>query len=89
MKNCTLARGYKDIERKEEIKRNTIFRLYSMSKPITAAAVMILMEQGKLDLAQTVDEFLPGFGKLMVEENGSFRPAKEPMTLLYLLNMTV
>lgn len=82
------ARGYKNIEKKSEIKRDTIFRLYSMSKPITAAAAMILMEQGKLDLAQPVEELLPGFKGLMVEENGSFRPAKKPITPLYLLNMT-
>lgn len=82
------ARGYKNIEKREEIQRDTIFRLYSMSKPITAAAAMILMEQGRLDLAQPIAEILPGFENLMVEENGVFRAAKKPITPLYLLNMT-
>lgn len=81
-------RGYKNIERGEAIQRDTIFRLYSMSKPITAAAAMILMEHGKLDLAQPVAEILPGFAETMVEENGVFRAAVKPLTVLHLLNMT-
>lgn len=82
-----INRGYKNREKKCEIRRDTIFRLYSMSKPITAAASMILMEQGKLDLAQPVEEILPGFADLKVEENGRIRPAGKPITSLYLLNM--
>ncbi|MDO4308104.1 MAG: serine hydrolase domain-containing protein [Eubacteriales bacterium] len=81
-------RGYKKREEKCEIRRDTIFRLYSMSKPITAAGAMILMEQGKLDLAQPVEEILPGFRGLQIEENGTFRTAKKPITSLHLLNMT-
>lgn len=80
--------GYKNREKGTEISRDTIFRLYSMSKPITAAAAMILVEQGKLDLGQPVEELLPGFKNLMVEENGTFRPSKKPITPTYLLNMT-
>lgn len=83
------ARGYADLERKEPIRRDTIFRLYSMSKPITAAAAMVLMERGDLDLAQPVAEILPGFSKLMVEQgDGRIVPSGTPMTVLHLLNMT-
>lgn len=71
-------RGYQNLERKSKIGRDTIFRLYSMSKPVTAAGAMILMEQGKLDLAQPVEEILPGFKGLLAEENGVVRPAKKP-----------
>lgn len=81
-------RGYQNLERKSKIGRDTIFRLYSMSKPVTAAGAMILMEQGKLDLAQPVEEILPGFKGLLAEENGVVRPAKKPLTSLHLLNMT-
>ena len=81
-------RGYKNREEKNEIRRDTIFRLYSMSKPITAAAAMILMEQGKLDLAQPIEEILPGFKGLQVEENGVLRPAGKILTSVHLLNMT-
>lgn len=83
-----INRGYKNREEKSKIERDTIFRMYSMTKPITAAAVMILMEQGKLDLGQPVEEFLPGFANLKVEENGALRPAGKPVTCHYLLNMT-
>lgn len=83
-----INRGYRNREEKKDIKRDTIFRLYSMSKPITAVAAMILMEQGKLDLGQCIEDFLPGFANLKVEENGVFRPAVKPITCHSLLNMT-
>lgn len=84
---CFISRGYQNREKNIELQRNTIFRLYSMTKPITAAAAMILMEQGKLDLGQPIETILPGFKNLTVKENGIFRPAKESITPLYLLNM--
>ena len=80
--------GYADRENGIPIQRDTIFRLYSMTKPITAAAVLMLLEQGKLDLAQQVSEFLPGFEHLSVECDGKRRPAKMPITLRHLMNMT-
>jgi CubicO group peptidase (beta-lactamase class C family) len=81
-------RGYQNLETKKKIRRDTIFRLYSMSKPITASAVMLLMEQGKLDLAQPVEEILPGFALGMAEGNGRMMPVNKPVTILHLLNMT-
>lgn len=80
--------GYADRENQIPIRRDTIFRLYSMTKPITAAAVMMLMEQGKLELAQPVSDFLPGFEKLTVERDGKSEPVKIAMTLRHLMNMT-
>ncbi len=80
--------GYADRENQIPIRRDTIFRLYSMSKPITAAAVMILMEQGKLELAQPVSDFLPGFEVPVVEREGQNEPVRLPMTLRHLMNMT-
>ncbi|SDG92260.1 serine hydrolase domain-containing protein [Marvinbryantia formatexigens] len=80
--------GYADIEQEMPVKRNTIFRLYSMTKPVTAAAAMLLMERGKLDLAQPVAEILPGFRHLTVEKDGKIEPAKTQMNVLHLLNMT-
>ena len=43
-----LESGYGDIEAKKPVARDSIYRLYSMSKPITATAVMILVERGEL-----------------------------------------
>lgn len=45
-------KGYANLEEKKKIQRGTIFRLYSMTKPVTAAAVMMLVERGRIDLAQ-------------------------------------
>ena len=80
--------GYANIEKQEPIRRDTIFRLYSMSKPITAAAAMILVDQGKLDLGQRVAEILPGFADVMVETEEGVRPANSMVQVQHLLNMT-
>lgn len=82
------AQGYADQEAKKPMERNTIHRLYSMSKPVTATAAVILMEEGRLDLAQPVSDFLPGFAHLTVEQDGRIVPADGPMTVYQLLNMT-
>ena len=82
------AQGYADQEAKRPMERNTIHRLYSMSKPVTAAAAVILMEEGRLDPAQPVSDFLPGFAHLTVEKDGVIVPVDEPMTVFQLLNMT-
>lgn len=80
--------GYADIENQKPIQRDTIFRLYSMSKPLTAAAAMILVDQGKLDLGQRVAEILPGFADVQVETAEGIRPAKSMVLVQHLLNMT-
>lgn len=53
--------GVRSIATQRPITRDTIFRLYSQTKPVTGAAAMILVERGLLDLAQPVSDFLPGF----------------------------
>ncbi|MCM1415938.1 MAG: beta-lactamase family protein [bacterium] len=58
---CYCQAGMADIEENRPMTRDAIFRLYSQTKPITAAAAMILMERGKLDLRQPVSDFLPAF----------------------------
>lgn len=87
---CYCQAGMADREAQKEFKRDTIFRLYSQSKPVTAAAAMILMERGKLDLYQPVSRFLPSFANLKVwnkEENRAI-PAARPMMVHDLLKMT-
>lgn len=81
--------GMADKEKGRAVSRDTVFRLYSQTKPVTAAAVMILLERGELDLFQTVGEFLPAYRKLRVERrDGSISPAGRPLTLYNLLSMT-
>ncbi len=80
--------GYTEWESHQLMTRDSIFRLYSMSKPITATAIMILMERGELDLFDPVSDFLPGFKDQMVDIKGHLIPVKRAMTVYDLLSMT-
>lgn len=80
--------GLADREEGYPVKRDSIFRLYSMSKPVTAAAVMLLLERGEIDLYEPVSRYLSGFKNQMVEEGGRLVPAEREMILKDLLSMT-
>lgn len=80
--------GFADKEAGILIKRDSIFRLYSMSKPVTAVAVMILLERGKIDLYEPVSKFLPGFKNQMVVSGNELKPAEREVNLKDLLSMT-
>lgn len=60
------ARGAADRETGAPMRPDTIFRIYSMSKPITSVALMILYEEGKFMLQDPVSKYLPELGKLSV-----------------------
>ena len=85
---CCLEAGMADVESGKPIQRDQIYRLYSMSKPIAGAAAMKLMEDGLLDLAQPVSEYLPSFENPMVEQDGRLVCADRPVQVRDLLNMT-
>ena len=53
--------GLRDVENNKKIEKDTIFRIYSMTKPITSVALMQLFEQGLFQLADPVGKFLPEF----------------------------
>ncbi|MBQ0001189.1 MAG: beta-lactamase family protein [Clostridiales bacterium] len=80
--------GVRDIETGEPVTRDTIFRLYSLTKTITSAAVMMLLEDGKLDLLDPVSKFLPGFKKQHLQKDGRCYPPEKEITIQMLLNMT-
>jgi len=80
--------GYADIAAKKPFRRDTIVRLYSMTKPITAAAVMMLMEEGKIDLVSPVSEYIPGFQKPHIYVNGKKKEAGREAAIYHLLSMT-
>jgi CubicO group peptidase (beta-lactamase class C family) len=80
--------GFADREAGLPIKRNSIFRLYSMTKPVTAAAVMILLERGEIELFDPVSKYLPGFKNQLAEVNGRLVPAERENTIKDLLFMT-
>jgi CubicO group peptidase (beta-lactamase class C family) len=58
------AQGFMDLEAKKPMPKDGIFRLASMSKPITGAAVMMLVEEGKIRLNDPVSRFIPEFKNL-------------------------
>ena len=60
------AFGWADIETRKPVALDTIFRIYSMTKPVTSAALMMLFERGLVRLADPVNRFLPEFKKLKV-----------------------
>lgn len=80
--------GYADIEAKSLYRRDTIARLYSMTKPVTSVAAMILMERGSLDPGAYVEDFLPGFHDASVAGHEGRTPARRPVRICELLNMT-
>jgi CubicO group peptidase (beta-lactamase class C family) len=64
------AQGYLDVENKIPVTKDTIFRLYSNSKPIAGAAIMILNEEGLLNLDDPVSKFIPAFKNPLVLASG-------------------
>jgi len=80
--------GYADIENKTPIQSDTIFRLYSMSKPIAAVAAYILVERGQLDLYTPISAYLPEFSHMKVYTNEGLVEAKNEIMVRDLLNMT-
>jgi len=80
--------GMADRENGIPMADDSIFRIYSMTKPVTAAAVMQLAERGIIDLQHPVSRYIPEFSAPRVyNPNGSTRPAKREMTIQDLLNM--
>jgi len=79
--------GYADAETGKKLTRDSIFRLYSQSKPITAASVMVLVEEGRLDLFDEARKYLPGFDHQQVIVNGELQPVRRPVTVMDLLGM--
>lgn len=80
--------GYRDVATEKPFQRDTICRIYSMSKPVTAVAAMLLVERGLLDLGSSVGEYLPAFQNMQVWENGKKVPARRNVLIKDLLNMT-
>ncbi|WP_379139728.1 serine hydrolase domain-containing protein [Paenibacillus sp. sgz500992] len=80
--------GLADLESGRPITRDSIFRLYSMTKPITATSVMMLLERGDIDLFDPVSRYIPGFQNQQVEKNGELVPVSREVNIHDLLNMT-
>lgn len=82
--------GWLDAEKRTPLPRDAIYRLYSMSKPITSVAIMILVERGKLRLDDPAEKFLPEFHDMRVYASGGLDdmktvPIARPITIADLL----
>jgi CubicO group peptidase (beta-lactamase class C family) len=85
--------GHMDIGRDRPLQSDTIFRIYSMSKPITSVAFMMLVEEGRVALDEPVHRYIPEWRDLQVYEAGFIgtfrtRPVERPMMIIDLLRHT-
>jgi len=80
--------GFGNIEEQRALDENAIFRIYSMSKPITTAALMMLYDEGKFKLDDPVATYIPEFEETKVWENGKEVEQNEPFTIRHLLTHT-
>ena len=69
-------------------KRDTIYRLFSMTKPVTAVAIMMLVERGLLDVEEPLSKYIPEFGNVTVMTPAGEVPAQNVITIADCLNMT-
>jgi len=88
------AVGKQDVRRPEAMQKDSIFRIYSMTKPVTGVAMMMLYEEGKWRLDDPVSRYIPEFAKLKVyagkNEDGSpkLEDARRSMTMRELMTHT-
>src|SRR3954452_15714289 len=85
--------GMRDVEAGAPIELDTLFRVYSMTKPITSVAAMMLYEEGGFELKDPVSTFIPSFADTKVYRSGSavnpvLEPQVEPMRVWHLLTHT-
>ena len=78
--------GARDPQTKAPMTKDAIFRIYSMSKPITSVAAMVLLEDGKVSLADPVSRYVPQLGGLKVGPEQA--PARRDMTVQDLFRHT-
>jgi len=87
------VQGFADLERKAPMKDDTIFRIYSMTKPITSVAFMMLFEEGRVALDEPVHKYIPEWKNLGVFQAGTWpafltKPPSRPMLIVDLLRHT-
>ena len=88
------ALGYQNVEDEVPMQEDTIFRIFSMTKPITGTALMVLYDEGKFELSDPVEKYLPELTGMEVfvsqNDDGSWvtEPANHPMTIRELMSHT-
>lgn len=84
----THIEGFADVERSVPVREDTIFRFYSMTKPITCAAVMTLYDDGLIGLDDPLKEYLPEFSQMHVRTDAGVVPADTDITIRHLMTHT-
>jgi CubicO group peptidase (beta-lactamase class C family) len=87
------AVGYTDLDHRKPMRTDAIFQIHSMTKPVTATGIMLLMEEGKLALNDPVEKYLPEFRGMWVIESQdgktrTLRHPARPITIRDLLTHT-
>jgi CubicO group peptidase (beta-lactamase class C family) len=87
------VQGFADVARQVPVRDDTIFRIYSMTKPITSVAFMMLFEEGRVALDEPVHKYIPQWKELGVFMGGAAppfktRPPARPMQIVDLLRHT-
>ena len=89
------AVGYQDLESKTPMRTDTIFRLASVTKPVTCAGIMILVDEGRVSLIDPVEKYLPEFKGLKLNPCGTLAgyncsavPPSRPVNILDLMTHT-
>jgi CubicO group peptidase (beta-lactamase class C family) len=87
------TQGARDLSSGAPVEADTLWRMYSMTKPITSVAAMMLYEQGAFDLRDPVARWIPSFASMRVYRGGpaaapATRPAAEPVRVWHLLTHT-
>jgi len=87
------AFGHADLQARQPLRDDAIFRIYSMTKPVTSVAALMLVEEGRLQLDAPVATYLPAFAGLQRVDGGSVEapvlvPVQRPLTVRHLLTHT-
>lgn len=88
------VQGFADVATARPLKPDSIFRIYSMTKPITSVALMMLVEEGRLQIDDPVHKYIPQWRDLTVFQSGTLKtgfvtkPAERPMLVIDLLRHT-
>ena len=81
--------GKLDITKPAPFGRGAIMRMFSMTKVVTAASIMTLVDQGLLSVNDPVSKYIPEFADMKVAQaDGTLVPADKPLTIRHLLTMT-
>ncbi len=81
------AHGWR-VQDEDPLDPDDIFRIYSMTKPVTSVAAMILVEEGRLSLDDPLSGVIPAFAGVQVYDNGDLRPPTRPVLIRDLLSHT-